>query len=101
MQVGLENGVLLRTVVDNVTGVLSDSRTRFLGTNPVKLSKVRQNNANAVVALSNKPWLCYSYMNKINITPLSYEQLENASSFSSENCPEGIVAIAGNTIRII
>ena len=31
MHVGLENGVLIRTVVDNVTGVLSDSRSRFLG----------------------------------------------------------------------
>ena len=40
-------------------------------------------------------------MNKVNITPLSYEMLENASSFSSEKCPEGIVAIAGNTIRIV
>jgi splicing factor 3B subunit 3 len=40
-------------------------------------------------------------MDRINITPLSYEMLENASSFSSEKCPEGIVAIAGNTLRII
>lgn len=54
-----------------------------------------------MVALCNKPWLCYSYMNRVNITPLSYENLENASSFSSEKCPEGIVAIAGNTLRII
>jgi splicing factor 3B subunit 3 len=40
-------------------------------------------------------------MNKVNITPLSYETLESASSFCSEKCPEGIVAISGNTIRII
>ena len=40
-------------------------------------------------------------MNRINITPLSYENLEAASSFSSPKCPEGIVAIAGNTLRII
>jgi splicing factor 3B subunit 3 len=31
LHVGLNNGVLLRTAVDSVTGVLSDSRTRFLG----------------------------------------------------------------------
>ena len=35
LHVGLVNGVLLRTVVDNITGVLSDSRTRILGTNPI------------------------------------------------------------------
>jgi splicing factor 3B subunit 3 len=40
-------------------------------------------------------------MNRINITPLSYENLEAASSFSSPKCPEGIVAISGNTLRII
>jgi splicing factor 3B subunit 3 len=54
-----------------------------------------------LVALSNKPWLGYSLMSKVHITPLSYEHLEQASSFCSEKCPEGIVAIAGNTIRII
>ncbi len=95
------NGVLLRTVVDNVTGVLSDSRTRFLGTNSITMAKVKQNGNNAVVALSNKPWLAYSLMNKVNITPLSYESLEQASSFCSAKCPEGIVAISGTTIRII
>lgn len=98
---GLENGVLLRTLVDNVTGVLSDSRTRFLGTNAVTMAKVRQSGCNALVALCNKPWLCYQSMNKVNITPLSYESLESASSFCSEKCPEGIVAISGNSIRII
>ena len=54
-----------------------------------------------MVALCNKPWLCYMYMGKINIIPLTYEMLEYACSFSSEKCPEGIVAISGNTLRII
>lgn len=54
-----------------------------------------------MVALSNKPWLCYSYMGKISITPLSYEPLEFASPFSSSSCPEGIVGIAGNSLRIV
>jgi splicing factor 3B subunit 3 len=40
-------------------------------------------------------------MKKVHITPLSYDPLEQASSFSSEKCPEGIVAIAGSKIRII
>ena len=36
----LQNGVLLRTALDNVTGDLSDTRTRYLGTRPVKLFRV-------------------------------------------------------------
>ena len=101
LHVGLVNGVLLRTIVDNITGLISDSRTRFLGTTAIQMAKVRQSGGNALVALSNKPWLCYTNMNKVNITPLSYENLESASSFCSQKCPEGIVAISGNTIRII
>ena len=101
LHVGLDNGVILRTVVDNVTGVLSDSRTRFIGTSAIKQAKVKSQGADAMVALSNKPWLCYTHMGKVNITPLSYEMLEYASSFSSKKCPEGIVAISGNTLRII
>jgi splicing factor 3B subunit 3 len=99
--------VLLRTIVDNVTGVLSDSRSRILGTNGIQMAKVRvgtgvgSTSNNALIALCNKPWLCYSHMGKVNITPLSYEALEGASSFSSEKCSEGIVAISNNTIRII
>lgn len=73
MHIGLDNGGLLRTVIDNVTGVLSDSRSRILGITGIKLAKVRCQGTQAMVALSNKPWLCYNHMNKINITPLSYE----------------------------
>ena len=35
------------------------------------------------------------------MTPLSYESLEFAAGFSSEQCPEGIVAISTNTLRIL
>lgn len=65
------------------------------------MAKARQAGGQSLVALSNKPWLCYSHMKKVHITPLSYDPLEQASSFSSEKCPEGIVAIAGSKIRII
>ena len=38
---------------------------------------------------------------RFHLTPLSYETLEYASGFSSEQCPEGVVAISGNTLRIL
>ena len=43
-----QNGVLLRTVLDQVTGDLSDTRTRYLGSRPVKLFRVRMQNNEAV-----------------------------------------------------
>lgn len=33
--------------------------------------------------------------------PLSYEMLEHVADFSSEACPGGLVAVAGNTLRIV
>lgn len=43
-----QNGVLLRTVLDPVTGDLSDTRTRYLGSRPVKLFRVRMQAQEAV-----------------------------------------------------
>ncbi|XP_026682303.1 splicing factor 3B subunit 3 [Diaphorina citri] len=54
-----------------------------------------------VLAMSSRSWLSYYYQNRFHLTPLSYEMLEYASGFSSEQCPEGIVAISTNTLRIL
>ncbi|MGH0144876.1 UNVERIFIED_CONTAM: hypothetical protein FKN15_004309 [Acipenser sinensis] len=101
LNIGLQNGVLLRTVLDPVTGDLSDTRTRYLGSRPVKLFRVRMQGQEAVLAMSSRSWLSYSYQSRFHLTPLSYETLEYASGFASEQCPEGIVAISTNTLRIL
>ena len=54
-----------------------------------------------MLALSSRTWLSYTYQSRFFLTPLSYDPLEFASSFTSEQCPEGIVAIAANTLRIL
>lgn len=54
-----------------------------------------------VLAMSSRTWLSYTYQSRFHLTPLSYESLEYASSFASEQCPEGIVAISGNTLRYV
>eukprot|EP00039_Didymoeca_costata_P018972 m.335766 g.335766 ORF g.335766 m.335766 type:complete len:1204 (-) comp17672_c0_seq1:1765-5376(-) len=101
MNIGLENGVLLRTVIDTNSGDLSDTRTRYLGSRGVKLFRVTIQENDAVLALSSRPWLNYMYQGLSKLTPLSYETLEHASSFTSEQCPEGIVACAKNTLRVL
>lgn len=58
------------------------------------MSSLRQ-----VLAMSSRSWLSYSYQSRFHLTPLSYETLEYASGFASEQCPEGIVAISTNTLR--
>lgn len=51
--------------------------------------------------MSSRSWLSYSYQSRFHLTPLSYETLEYASGFASEQCPEGIVAISTNTLRSV
>lgn len=101
LNIGLQNGVLLRTVLDTVTGDLSDTRTRYLGSRAVKLFRISMQGSEAVLAMSSRSWLSYTYQNRFHLTPLSYETLEHASGFASEQCPEGIVAISTNTLRIL
>ncbi|KAG0729789.1 Splicing factor 3B subunit 3 [Chionoecetes opilio] len=101
LNIGLQNGVLLRTVLDGVTGDMSDTRTRYLGSRPVKLFRIIMQGNESVLAMSSRSWLSYYYQNRFHLTPLSYESLEYAAGFSSEQCPEGIVAISTNTLRIL
>ncbi|KAI8815119.1 CPSF A subunit region-domain-containing protein [Cladochytrium replicatum] len=101
VHIGLTNGVLLRTTLDTVTGHLTDTRLRFLGSRPVKLHPVRVQGAQwGVMALSSRPWLNFVWAGRTRLVPLSYDSLEYGSSFSSEQCPEGFVAVTGNTLRI-
>ncbi|RCH93139.1 pre-mRNA-splicing factor rse1, partial [Rhizopus stolonifer] len=100
LNIGMSNGLLLRTALDTITGQLSDTRTRFLGPKSVKLFKILIQGLPAVLALSTKPWVSYTFQNRLYLTPLSYEMLEYGSAFVSEQCPEGVVAVAGNTLRI-
>lgn len=101
LHIGLYSGVYLRTVLDEVTGELSDTRTRFLGPKPVKLFRVSVKGQTSVLALSSRPWLGYSDVQtkSFMLTPLDYVPLEWGWNFSSEQCVEGMVGIQGQNLR--
>eukprot|EP00898_Chlorokybus_atmophyticus_P002633 jgi/Chlat1/3370/Chrsp23S08824 len=101
LNAGLQNGVLLRTEVDGITGQLSDTRTRFLGTKPPKIVPCMVHGQRAMLCLSSRPWIGYTFQGRFTMTPLSYDTLEHAHSFSSDQVAEGIVAVAKDTVRII
>ncbi|KAF1811794.1 hypothetical protein P152DRAFT_398698 [Eremomyces bilateralis CBS 781.70] len=102
LHIGLYSGVYLRTVLDDLTGDLSDTRTRFLGPKPVRLFTVSVKGEVAVLALSSRPWLGYAdaVTKAFTLTPLNYVPLEWGWSFSSEQCVEGMVGIQGQNLRI-
>ncbi|GAA5883317.1 hypothetical protein JCM16303_006687 [Sporobolomyces ruberrimus] len=100
VNIGLANGVLLRTVLNTVSRQLTDTRTRFLGSKPVKLSRVTVQGSPAILALSSRPWLNYVYRGILQFTPLIFDALDYAWSFSAELCPEGLIGVIGNSLRI-
>ncbi|KAJ1727996.1 pre-mRNA-splicing factor rse1, partial [Coemansia biformis] len=101
LYMGLRNGLLMRAAVDPVSGELDSTRTRFLGSRAVQLCKARVGAGEAVLALSSAPWLCHEHRGSLRTTPLSYDALDYASGFSSEQCPQGLVCVAGSTLRIL
>ncbi|CAM9302661.1 unnamed protein product [Scytosiphon promiscuus] len=100
LYIGLTSGVCQRVAVDATAGTLSDPRQRFLGTKPVKLFRIRVQDKRGVLALSSRSWLSYNYQGRYQMTPLSYDPLDFASEFSTEMCPEGVVAVSGEKLRI-
>jgi splicing factor 3B subunit 3 len=116
VNIGLQNGVLLRTVLDPTNGQLTDTRTRFvifllsagqhpthlsrfLGTRPIKLVRVQIQRNPGLLALSSRSWLNYTHQNLMHFTPLIFENFDYAWSFSAELSPEGLIGISGSTLR--
>lgn len=67
LNIGLTNGVLLRTVLDPVTGDLSDTRTRYLGSRPVKLFRIKMQGNQAVSKCNKWAKFCkYKFVDSIN-----------------------------------
>jgi len=102
LHIGLHSGVYLRTVLDEVTGELTDTRQKFLGPKPTRLFQVLVQNQHCVLALSSRPWMGYTdpLTKGFMMTPLSYAELEYGWNFSSEQCQEGMVGIHANYLRI-
>jgi splicing factor 3B subunit 3 len=101
LHIGLYSGVYLRTALDEVTGDLSDSRSRFLGAKAVKLSRVIVKKKPAVLALSTRPWLGYSdsQTRAFTLRRVDYVPMESASNFSSAQCEEGMIGFQGQALR--
>lgn len=76
---GLQNGMIIRTSIDTITGKLTDSRPKYLGSKPVRIIKLRIMNKPAILALSSRPWLMYTYGKKQMTTLLAFPFINVAS----------------------
>ena len=102
LHVGLYSGIYIRTIMDEVTGELSETRRRFLGPKPVKLVRVSVKGESAILALTSRPWLGYAdpQNRSLTLTPLSYLPLESAWSFTSKEFT-GMIGIHAQDLRCV
>jgi splicing factor 3B subunit 3 len=84
-----------------LTSLLTDLSARFLGSRAVRLVRVQIQKNTALFALSSRPWLNYTHHTLLHFTPLICDNLDFAWEFSAELCPEGLIGIAGNTLRFV
>uniref|UniRef100_A0AC35TTU5 CPSF_A domain-containing protein n=1 Tax=Rhabditophanes sp. KR3021 TaxID=114890 RepID=A0AC35TTU5_9BILA len=101
LNIGLDDGFLMRCSVDPITGDLSDSRKRHLGQRAVRLSKMVTSKKDACLAISNRMFLNYMHQNRSYMNPVSYEPLEFADGLTAEGINEGIVGIGGDKLYIL
>lgn len=101
----MDNGVVFRSIIDASSGVLSDTRNRYLGVKAVELCTVSIAGNDAVLALSTKSYLTYMHSERTITSPLltsTEGQIGRASPFFSEQCPDsGMIAIFGDQLVIM
>eukprot|EP00536_Pseudo-nitzschia_multiseries_P011407 jgi/Psemu1/289664/fgenesh1_pg.386_\ len=116
LMVGLDDGSSLKATVDPITGAIGTSPTRrFLGARPVSVARIPIDGKQSLMLLSSRPWISRAAATagsaggsssgggseKHVMAPLSYTPLDHGCAFSSEAVPEGVVATAGKTLRIV
>lgn len=99
VNIGLQTGVLLRTVLDAANGELTDTRTRFLGSRHISLTRMLVGGETSVLAMSSRSWLNYPLQGHLQFAPLLFDALDYSSGFNAELCPDGIIAITENVLR--
>ena len=103
LHIGLHSGVYLRTVLDEVSGELTDTRQKFLGPKEVKLFQLTVESKTCVLALSSRPWLGYPdpITKSFVMAPLNCPELQWGWNFTSEQCEVGLVAVHGQGLRLV
>ncbi|KAL6706046.1 pre-mRNA-splicing factor rse1 [Coniothyrium glycines] len=101
LHIGLRSGVYIRSVLDEMTGDIGDTRRRFLGPEPIKFAKVTVAEEPAILAMTSRPWLGYTHPRTgvLQLTPLNYIAFKSAWNFDGSQF-KGIICVSANELRI-
>ena len=101
--VGLSSGSCFRCNLDAVTGKITLPVMDSLGERPCHVSSVNLSGENVILALSSFTHIYRSWEGKISklLTQFqSTESLDLACSFSSSQCPQGLIGVFSNSLSI-
>lgn len=93
--------MIVRTSIDTITGKLTDSRPKYLGLKPVKCIKLEVLGKPAILALSSRPWLLYTYGKKQVTTMLAFPYIAVASAIRMPNFKHTVMSFSENSLKII
>lgn len=93
--------MLIRTSIDKITGKLEDSRPKYMGGKPVKCIRMEVLGKPAILVLSSRPWLIYTYGNKQMTTLLAFPFFDVATPISLPTSPNSIIGFTENLMNII
>lgn len=101
LHIGLRSGVYIRSVLDEMTGDIGDTRRRFLGPEPIKFAKVTVADEPAIIAMTSRPWLGYTHPRTgvLQLTPLNYIPFKSAWNFEGTQF-KGIICVSAAELRI-
>lgn len=97
--IGLVNGILIRTKINNSTGKLYETKSNYLGNTKVILNKIFINQKLAISCLSSRSWILSSLDSRSSLEVLNYEELYYLSNFTNDEC-EGFIGITKNSLNI-
>ena len=91
----------MRTSIDPITGKLTDSRPKYLGARPVKLVKLEVLGKPAILGLSSRPWLFYTFGRKQMASLLAFPFISVATAISMSSFSHTVMVFSENHLRII
>lgn len=104
LHMGLSNGIYARVSIDSISGKLSDTRLKYLGTRPVLLRSISLPGLalSAVLLISSRPWIGYfGVLGEFKLTPLLGTNITSGASLYSEDIgTESVVGISDGNMSI-
>ncbi|KAM9903152.1 hypothetical protein OXX69_008036 [Metschnikowia pulcherrima] len=104
VHIGMENGVYVRVHIDSISGKLSDTRSKYLGTTPVQLRTLKFPGIAqpGILAFTSRPWVgFFNNDGAFKLFPLLGSNITSGTSFFSEDIgTESVVGVSGSNLTI-